>query len=170
MNQAGVKPLAGKAHPLGASLKDANVPHSPVDNCESGEDGEGMEEAEDVEEEEGGGFSGIKMESVQDIIAKARFAESFLKGTPTLGLGENLEELIQLVDEEQKESEKPYDPSYPGSIDETVDHNEESTNPKEENSPLEIDNFEDLDENELDKVVFELNIIFLFFFFFFKTS
>ena len=104
--QAGVKPLSAKGHPLGASLKDAIDSHSLFDNDESGEEGEG-EEGEDDEEKEDGGFSGIKMESVQDIIAKARFAESFLKGTPTLGLGENLEELAQLVDEEQKQGEKP---------------------------------------------------------------
>ena len=43
------------------------------------------------EEEEERGYGGIKMASVGEIIAKARFNESYLH--VNLGLGENLEEL-----------------------------------------------------------------------------
>jgi hypothetical protein len=49
------------------------------------------EQGNDAEEEEEAGYGGIKMASVGEIIAKARFNESYLH--VNLGLGENLEEL-----------------------------------------------------------------------------
>lgn len=47
----------------------------------------------DDEQDDGGGkgFGGIKMDSVKDVIAKARFNEFYLHAN--LGLSENLEEL-----------------------------------------------------------------------------
>lgn len=56
------------------------------------------EVAQDVEEEEKG-YGGIKMDSVTDIIAKARFNESYLSAN--LGLSENLEELASHFQSEQ---------------------------------------------------------------------
>ena len=54
-------------------------------------DSEQQEQGENAEEEEEAGYGGIKMASVGEIIAKARFNESYLH--VNLGLGENLEEL-----------------------------------------------------------------------------
>ena len=54
-------------------------------------DSEQQELGENAEEEEEAGYGGIKMASVGEIIAKARFNESYLH--VNLGLGENLEEL-----------------------------------------------------------------------------
>lgn len=54
-------------------------------------DSEQQEQGNNAEEEEEAGYGGIKMASVGEIIAKARFNESYLH--VNLGLGENLEEL-----------------------------------------------------------------------------
>ena len=63
-------------------------------------DPEQLEEQEiEVEEEEEGGYGGIKMASVGEIIAKARFNESYLH--VNLGLGENLEELASCFGSEE---------------------------------------------------------------------
>ena len=51
------------------------------------------------EEENSHGFGGIKMKSVQQIIAKARVAEAFLS-IPTAGLGNNLHELANFVEDD----------------------------------------------------------------------
>lgn len=53
----------------------------------------------------GGGFGGIRMSSVQEVIAKARFAEAFNIAS-TVGLSENLEDLAKFVDEEQQQEEE----------------------------------------------------------------
>lgn len=60
------------------------------------------EDEEDSDDEEEGkrGFSGIKNQSVDEIIAKARFTESFLAGSASIGLTNNLEELAKLGDVE----------------------------------------------------------------------
>ena len=57
-----------------------------------------QEVGQDVEEEEKG-FGGIKMDSVTDIIAKARFNESYLNAN--LGLSENLQDLASHFQSEQ---------------------------------------------------------------------
>ncbi len=70
---------------------------------------DGSEESvggETDDEEEGGGFSGIRMESVKDIIAKARYAESYLRGGTDTEVGENLEELAQMVDDDLEPKEE----------------------------------------------------------------
>lgn len=54
---------------------------------------------EDGGKDEGKGFGGIKMASVQEIIAKARFNESYLH--VNLGLSENLEDLAKHFENEQ---------------------------------------------------------------------
>ena len=95
--------VEGKPHPLNNSLKDQSADLS--DDSRDDDLIEGSEGEDGGEEEEEGGFSGIKMESVKDIIAKARFAESYLRGG-TGELGENLDELAQMVSEkESKETE-----------------------------------------------------------------
>ena len=61
----------------------------PRDDSDPEQQEEQEKDAEDEEEERG--YGGIKMASVGEIIAKARFNESYLH--VNLGLGENLEEL-----------------------------------------------------------------------------
>ncbi len=61
-----------------------------------------MEEEEELEGY-GGGFGGIVMSSVEDIIAKARLAESCMTAT-TAGLSDDLEDLAKLVSEDEEES------------------------------------------------------------------
>ncbi len=65
---------------------------------------EGDEEEEESEEEGGttGGFGGIRNQSVDEIIAKARFTESFLAASVSIGLTDNLEELAKLGEMEDK--------------------------------------------------------------------
>ena len=104
--QAGAE---GKTHPLTAStlkgVSSTNIHNSSGagDGRDAGGAGGVGGDAGEEEEEEGGGFSGIRMESVKDIIAKARFAESFLRGGSGVDLGENLDDLAQIVDQECKE-------------------------------------------------------------------
>ncbi len=97
-----------KDHPLAS-----NMTHKDT-SCDDGESREGSEESDvggaiddeeggAIDDEEGGGFSGIRMQSVKDIIAKARFAESYLRGGTDVG--ENLEELAQMIQQEPKEEE-----------------------------------------------------------------
>lgn len=50
----------------------------------------------DEEEEEEGGYGGIKNQSVDEIIAKARFTETFLAASVTIGLTDDLDELAKL--------------------------------------------------------------------------
>ena len=71
---------------------------------EEGEEEEGGEEEEEVQET---GFGGIKLSSVEDIIAKARTAEAFLS-VPTAGLSDNLSDLAKLVDETEENREHSY--------------------------------------------------------------
>ncbi len=54
----------------------------------------------DDDQEEDTGYGGIKVSSVEDIIAKARMAEAFLN-VPTAGLSGNLSELAQLEEDTQ---------------------------------------------------------------------
>ena len=64
------------------------------------DDPEQKEEGEnDGEEEEEAGYGGIKMASVGEIIAKARFNESYLH--VNLGLSENLVELATHFESEE---------------------------------------------------------------------
>ncbi len=76
----------------------------PNDSCEERESRDSSEESEEggaSDTEVGGGFSGIRMQSVKDIIARAKMEESFLKsGTET---GENLEELAKMIQEPKEE-------------------------------------------------------------------
>lgn len=60
-------------------------------------DKEKKDEEDEVEEQEMG-FGGIKLSSVEDIIAKARMTETFMN-IPTAGLSDNLTELGRLVEE-----------------------------------------------------------------------
>ena len=79
------------------------VPQSEGEGEESG--GE-EEEEEEEEEDSAGGFSGIRNHSVDEIIAKARFTESFLTmSAASVGLTDNLEELARLGEEEEEEEE-----------------------------------------------------------------
>lgn len=112
------------------------------EDSEPHENGEGGRESE---EEVGGGFSGIRMESVKDIIAKARFAESYLRGGSGVELGENLEELAQIVEEEEPKAEE--------GVTDMVDH-EEIPAGKE-------DLLDDLNETELDEVKSVQQILYL---------
>ena len=57
------------------------------------------QEKEVEEEEEERGFGGIKMDSVGEVIAKARFNESYLH--VNMGLGENLEDLAKHFESEE---------------------------------------------------------------------
>ena len=52
------------------------------------------------DDEDASGYSGIKLKSVQDIIAKARMAEAFYN-VPTAGLSDSLSDLAQLVEEKE---------------------------------------------------------------------
>lgn len=65
--------------------------------------GEAEEEDSKGEEEEGtmGGFGGIRNQSVDEIIAKARFTESFLAASVSIGLTDDLEELARLGEVEE---------------------------------------------------------------------
>ena len=73
---------------------------------ESGKEDTNTDSESDPEGEEGGGgFGGIRMSSVQEVIAKARFAEAFNIAS-TVGLSENLEDLAKFVDEEQQQEEE----------------------------------------------------------------
>lgn len=63
-----------------------------------------MNESADIskpmgEDQEGRGFGGIKMASVEEIIAKARFNESYLN--VNLGLSENIEDLAKHFQNEE---------------------------------------------------------------------
>ena len=58
-----------------------------------------------LEEEGGHGFGGIKMNSVQQIIAKARVAEAFLS-VPMAGLGNDLRDLANFVEEDDVSQDK----------------------------------------------------------------
>lgn len=62
------------------------------------------ENAEEGLESGGGGFGGIKMSSVQDIIAKARIVEEFMSSRTAAGLSDNLEDLAKLVEDGDDES------------------------------------------------------------------
>ena len=64
-------------------------------DSDAGGNGEGAEEVD----EWGRGFGGIVMRSVQDIIAKARVAES-MANVPTAGLTDQLDDLVKLGEEE----------------------------------------------------------------------
>ena len=69
------------------------------ENLSLEEECEGMEEENEEEEEAGGtigGFGGIRSESVDEIIAKARFTESFLAASSSIGLTNDLDELARL--------------------------------------------------------------------------
>lgn len=73
---------------------------------ESGKEDTNTDSESDPEGEGGGGgFGGIRMSSVQEVIAKARFAEAFNIAS-TVGLSENLEDLAKFVDEEQQQEEE----------------------------------------------------------------
>ena len=62
------------------------------------ESGEIMREDMEGEEDAGRGFGGIKMASVREIIAKARFNESYLH--VNLGLSESLDDLARHFENE----------------------------------------------------------------------
>ena len=82
-----------------------------ADQSKDRKEGDGADSDNDLELESegggggGGGFGGIRMSSVQEVIAKARFDEAF-NIAPTVGLSNDLEELARLVDEEQQEEEE----------------------------------------------------------------
>lgn len=59
------------------------------------------EDENDLEEDAVGGFSAIKNQSVDDIIAKARFTESFLVTSASIGLTDNLDQLARLGEPEE---------------------------------------------------------------------
>ena len=101
--QAGTE---SKPHPLAASTLKSVASTNTHNSSEGGGGGDACEvgEADEGDEVEGG-FSGIRMESVKDIIAKARFAESFLRGGSGVDLGENLEELAQIVNNQECKQE-----------------------------------------------------------------
>ena len=61
----------------------------------SGKECDGDEEG-DEDDDAVGGFGGIKNQSVDEIIAKARFTESFLAASSSIGLTDNLDELAKL--------------------------------------------------------------------------
>ena len=64
--------------------------------------GEGEEDnSEEDDEDTAGGFGGIRSQSVDDIIAKARFTESFLAASVSIGLTNNLDELARLGEMEE---------------------------------------------------------------------
>jgi hypothetical protein len=71
-----------------------------------------LEETVDVDddEEEGernmeeSGYGGIKLNSVQDIIAKARNVEAFLN-VPIAGLSEDITDLIDIINHEEEEED-----------------------------------------------------------------
>ena len=70
---------------------------------ESGDEGDSEGEEEEEEEEEIiGGFGGIRNQSVDEIIAKARFTESFLAASVSIGLTNSLDELAKLGEDEDK--------------------------------------------------------------------
>ncbi len=164
--QAGVET---KAHPLANNLKSvgaANTPTCDSSDSSDSDDSVGRRESREGSEEsvgggtdddeEGGGFSGIRMESVKDIIAKARYAESYLRGGTDADVGENLEELAQMVDDDQE----PKDEEGTCRVFmivwffmclriEVVD------------VPLTVDeSLDDLDDNELDEVIIVHNQLF----------
>ena len=58
------------------------------------EDGDG--EGDDDDDETGRGYGGIKNQSVDEIIAKARFTESFLSASFSVGLTDDLGQLAKL--------------------------------------------------------------------------
>ena len=73
---------------------------------EGGKGAESGDTDEDEEHSEGeggsaGGFGGIRNQSVDEIIAKARFTESFLAASVSIGLTNSLEELAKLGEEEE---------------------------------------------------------------------
>lgn len=92
---------------LEAKKKAKQLQILPVDKEATGleESVENIEDKdEDLEESEGDGltgFGGIKMSSVEDIIAKARMTEAFLN-VPTAGLTVDLSSLADLVNDENK--------------------------------------------------------------------
>ena len=78
-----------------------------ADQSKDDKESDSTDSEDDLELEDeggGGGFGGIRMSSVQEVIAKARFAEAFNIG-PTVGLSNDLDDLVKLVDEEQQEEE-----------------------------------------------------------------
>lgn len=60
----------------------------------------------EADDEDASGYSGIKLKSVQDIIAKARMAEAFYN-VPTAGLSDNLSDLAQLIEEKESDGTEP---------------------------------------------------------------
>ena len=60
----------------------------------------------EADDEDTSGYSGIKLKSVQDIIAKARMAEAFYN-VPTAGLSDNLSDLAQFVEEKEIDDIEP---------------------------------------------------------------
>ena len=66
---------------------------------------------EELEDDSRGGYGGIVMSSVEDIISKARVSEAFIKGVSGVGLSGDLEDLAKLVneDEEKQEGKWPLD-------------------------------------------------------------
>lgn len=59
--------------------------------------GEEEEESDHEDQEEEIGFGGIKLSSVDEIIARARMTEAFMS-VPTAGLSDNLQDLSKLVE------------------------------------------------------------------------
>ena len=66
--------------------------------------GEQNDDMESQEEGDSHGFRGIKMNSVQQIIAKARVAEAFLS-VPVAGLGNDLHDLANFVEDDDVSQE-----------------------------------------------------------------
>jgi hypothetical protein len=98
---------------LEAKKKFKNQPHQgSADIVSHKQKLELLEETVDVDddEEEGernmeeSGYGGIKLNSVQDIIAKARNVEAFLN-VPTAGLSEDITDLIDIVNHEEEGEE-----------------------------------------------------------------
>ena len=56
----------------------------------------------DEDQEDEIGFGGIKLSSVDEIIARARMTEAFIS-VPTAGLFDNLQDLTKLVDNDDGE-------------------------------------------------------------------
>ena len=78
---------------------------SPLDMSESDDSLSGERDCQkEMQEGDGHGFGGIEMQSVQQIIAKARVAEAFLT-VPMAGLGNDLCELASFVENDDANQE-----------------------------------------------------------------
>ena len=79
---------------------------SPLDVSESEDNLSGEQDSQKEMQQEGDGlgFGGIKMQSVQQVIAKAHVAEAFLT-VPTAGLGNDLHELASFVEDDDTHQE-----------------------------------------------------------------